>query len=348
MRMFNVTPSSTTMIGSMPYDSPEKAFSALSQHPLSIPTWCQLPKQSFKETMVPQYSEGFPGIVIDENEKKTWVQLEDGLLNEIAAFYENFIAENLDAFAISEIHAAGLHRFLKTLESSGEKLPLIKGQITGPFTFGLTLNDQDMKPVWFNPEYKDVVLKGLTMKALWQLEQLQKYAENAIIFFDEPILSALGTPTYISIEDDEVIESLNELIHAVQAKGAAAGIHCCGNMDWGLLTKTDVDIIAFDAYFYGEKVALYPEEIQAFLNKGGYLAWGIVPTAGHTADAVPVDNETEESLRKRLNELIALFASKGIPEELLRKQLILTPSCGLGTLPPDAADKALELLQSLS
>lgn len=68
--MFTVKKKPTTMIGSMPGLTVEEAVGLLAQHPLSIPTWFQLPRRSFKEAMIPQYCEGFPGIRIDEAEKK--------------------------------------------------------------------------------------------------------------------------------------------------------------------------------------------------------------------------------------------------------------------------------------
>ncbi len=74
------------------------------------------------------------------------------------------------------------------------------------------LSDNEKKPIWFDINYRDIVIKGLTMKALWQIKRLEKYADNVIIFMDEPILSALGTPAYIGIQDDEVISSLDEII----------------------------------------------------------------------------------------------------------------------------------------
>jgi len=346
--MFAIDKHSTTMIGSVPYKSSDDTFAALDEWPLSIPAWPQLPKRSFRETMIPQYAEGFPGITFDETEKRVFVDTSRDLLGDIGTFYENALAENTAPFAVSEEHALGLHAFLDRLRKNGGRLPIIKGQVTGPFTFGLGLNDQDLKAVWFDPEYRDVVLKGLTMKALWQFDELSKLAEKVIIFFDEPILSALGTPAYMSVQDEDVIAALNEVINAVQAKGAAVGVHCCGNMDWSLLARTDVDIMSFDAYFYGEKLALYPKEIDAHLAKGGYLAWGIVPTAGHTAGETPADNETVDSLQKKLGDLLALFVGKGVDEDHLRNRMILTPSCGMGTLTPESTAKVLELLAGLN
>ncbi|MFC1461962.1 PAS domain S-box protein [Verrucomicrobiota bacterium] len=341
--MFKIDRCATTMIGSAPYASPDDAFAALDQWPLSIPAWPQLPKRSFRETMIPQYSESFPGITFDDAEGKVFVDLSRDLLTDIGAFYENALAENANPFAITGEHALGLRTFLDRLARDGTRLPVIKGQVTGPFTYGLGLNDQDGKAVWFDPEYRDVVLKGLTMKALWQIGELGKLAENVVIFFDEPILSALGTPAYMTIQDEDVLAALNEVINAAQAKGAKVGVHCCGNMDWSLLARTDVDIMSFDAYFYGEKLALYPREIDAHLAKGGYLAWGIVPTAGHTAEERL--RESEEKYRtfvERANDGIAIvqdgvlkFVNRRLAEMLGHPVSDLLDASMLDYIPPE-------------
>lgn len=343
--MFSLPTNQTTMIGSMPQPTAEEAYQALQQYPLSIPAWPQLPKRSFKEAMIPQYTEGFPGIQVDEEEKRIWVERDEDLPNKMAVFYEHVIGENLDAFVISEEYAAGFHYFLQQLAGAQQPFPVLKGQVTGPFTMGLGLNDQDRKAVWFDEQYRDVVLKGLSMKALWQINQLKAYTDQVIVFFDEPVLSALGTPAYIGIQDEEVIASLNEVANAAQNAGALVGVHCCGNMDWGLLARTDVNIIAFDAYFYGDKVALYPEEINAFLERGGMLASGIVPTS----EAEKLREETPDSLKHKHDELIRLFINKGISENLICQQILFTPSCGMGSgsLTIDESERVLQLLSQL-
>jgi len=296
--------------------------------------------------MIPQYSEGFPGIKVNEQAKTIWVESDAELPNALATFYEDVLAENLDAFAISEEYAAGLQYFLQELETQQTTFPLLKGQVTGPFTFGLGLNDQEHKAAWFDAQYRDVVLKGLSMKAAWQVRELKKYAQQVVLFLDEPILSALGTPAYMGIQDEDVLAGLNEVMHAAHTAGALVGIHCCGNMDWGLLTKTAVDILAFDAYFYGEKVALYPQEINAFLQRGGMLAFGIVPTG----DAEKLRQETPDRLKQKSEELIQIFVQKGIAEAQIRGQILFTPSCGMGSgsLSVDESRLVLELLSQVS
>jgi len=334
----------TAMIGSLPQKNPDEALKALSGNPLGIPTWPQLPKRSFKESMTVQYSEGFPGIVIDEKEKRISIDRNDRLLDEMADFYDNVVSENHDSFAISADYAGGLHAFIDERSKTGKKVPLIKGQVVGPFTFGFSLSDNDCKAVWFDEQYRDVVIKGIAMKVVWQAKKLSPFAEKVVIFMDEPIFSALGTPTYIGIENDHVVSCINEIAEQLHAVNAAVGVHCCGNMEWSLLTGTMLDILAFDAYGYGDKVALYPEAVSAFLERGGVLAWGIVPTAL----SENIASESVGSLVQRMQALEDLFVKKGVSRGLLRRQRILTPSCGMGNLTGAEAQRVLGLLGGLA
>ncbi len=331
----------TAMIGSLPHRDPSEALAALARFPLGIPTWPQLPKRSFKESMTVQYSEGFPGIVVDEATKTIRVERNDPLLEEMASFYEAVVAENETPFAVSGAYAAGMHAFRADLSKRDGKQPLVKGQVVGPFTFGFGLTDNDCRAVWFDEQYRDVVVKGLAMKAVGQARLLSPYAEKVLVFLDEPIFSALGTPTYIGIENDQVISTINEIAAALHAAGAQAGVHCCGNMEWSLLAATEIDVISFDAYSFGDKVALYPAEINGFLARGGRLAWGIVPT--DTSEHIAA--ETGQSLCAKIKNLEGLFVSKGVSAGLLAGSRIFTPSCGLGNLSDAEALRVLELLQ---
>jgi len=332
------------MIGSLPYASADQALTILDKYPLAIPAWPQLPKRSYRELMVPQYSEAFPGIIIDDENKKINLVRDNNLMEEITTFFQKAVDEKLDNFAITENHAAGLIRFLKKLQDKDQHLSVIKGQITGPFTFGLGINDLDNKPIWFDEQYREIIIKGLTMKVLWQIQMLKKYADHVIIFLDEPILSALGTPAYVSISNELVINSLNEIISAAQKAGALVGIHCCGNMDWSIVLQTKINILNFDAYYYGDRVALYKDEIINFLERDGYLAWGIVPTVGLPGEPLKISQESPDSLKKRLDNLINLFVQKGIPEEPLKKQKLITPSCGMGSISEQETELVLEYL----
>ena len=126
--------------------------------------------------------------------------------------------------------------------------------------------------------------------------------------------------------------------------GGLKGVHCCGNTDWSVLLDTSVDIISFDAYNYAQSLSLYPAEIKKFLDRGGTIAWGIVPN-----EEEALARESAASLQDRLEEAMAPFTRQDIRFKQLIAQGLLTPSCGLGSIATEEATaRALELLTELS
>jgi hypothetical protein len=119
-------------------------------------------------------------------------------------------------------------------------------------------------------------------------------------------------------------------------------VHCCGNTDWSILLQTSVDILSFDAYEYAVNVSLYPEELAAFLDRGGTLAWGITPK---TPAAY---GETVASLTERLLSGIELLVDKGLHRDDVLRASLVTPSCGLGPLSEDLAERVCELTAGVS
>jgi methionine synthase II (cobalamin-independent) len=199
------------------------------------------------------------------------------------------------------------------------------------------LKDHTGKPVYFDEEFREISLMLLKAKTRWQIDQLKPHAERVIIFIDEPILSALGSSSYLGVSDIEASRLLKELIDVIRSEGGISGVHCCGNADWPLVIKCGPDIINFDAYDYTETIALYPEEFRDFLEKGGYLAWGIIPTSEAIA------GETPESIKKRFQQGVEKL-SLHIPGDLIFSNILLTPSCGTGSRTVEETLKVFQLL----
>ena len=76
-----------TIIGSMPHTDPKRACALVTKYLKAIPCWPQLPKHSFLENMYAQYSEGFPGIVVDNEEKRVFVDRSQDLTKPLEEFY---------------------------------------------------------------------------------------------------------------------------------------------------------------------------------------------------------------------------------------------------------------------
>jgi hypothetical protein len=290
-----------------------------------------------------QFSEGFPRVVLDESRQRMYFDTSGDPTHELEKFYENYVSENLDDFKISPDFSRGIYEMEKKL--SGRNFPSIKffkSQVTGPVTFGLAIVDEKKRAIYYNDIFRDVLVKGISMKARWLLKKFEPFGYNQMCFIDEPILSAFGSSTYVSVQRAEVINCLKEVVEAVHKDGALAGMHCCGNTEWPILVEAGVDIVSFDAYQYGETIAYYPDQMKKFLEGGGVLAWGIVPTSEK------IKLETPESLVRKLEERIKNLASKGIDENLIWERCLLTPSCGTGSLSVELSEKIFLYLRETS
>jgi hypothetical protein len=335
-----IDPFLATGIGSVPHRNEGEFFRILLDSFPEIPFLPQFPRRSFLEGMVTQYAQGFPSLKIDEKNQKAWIDTSPGFEKEVEQFYEWVEKGEVEPFRISENHAKGLG-ILEVLNSANlrKKMKYMKGQVTGPITFGLSLTDQDQKPIFYDPTLRDILVKHLSSKARWMEKRFRDLLPGVktILFFDEPSLSAFGS-AFSGLNREDVVLSLNECFDAVQG---LKGIHCCGNTDWGVLLETHLDILNFDAYGYLENLALYPKELSAFLERGGILAWGIVPTDE------AIQNEDGRSLSERFKAGIATLARKGIDPILLRRA-ILTPSCGTGSLPVPLAERVFRITSEVS
>ncbi len=324
-----------TAIGSMPQDDAEAACTQVVKHLKNIPAWPQLPKRSPLENMYIQYSQGFPGLVVDGDSLE--VRRSDDFEKQLSTFYTDFLANDFYKYAVGADYAAGLHAFLNRPGLS----PLaVKGQVTGPVTWGLMVTDEHSKAIVYDDTLREVVPKHLKMKASWMEKALGQMSNRTIVFLDEPYMAAFGS-VGMMLSREDVIGMLDETFTGIEG---VKGVHCCGNTDWSILLATSSDIVSFDTYNYADSLAIYPTDVKEFLARRGAIAWGIVPN-----EAEALKKESVASLKDRLEEAMAPFTRVGVPFKRLVEQGLITPSCSLATLgTAAAADRALELLIDLS
>jgi len=331
-----------TGIGSVPSTDIRETCHYILDHFSQIPFWPQFVKRSPLEDMCIQFCEGLPLLEVDEQRRSLTVSKEDretALLN----FYEHLLAEDLSYFAVTPAYAPGLYRIIESVEKQKDRFgAYIKGHTVGPVTFAAGIADNDGKSVLYDPELLEALVKGLAIKALWQVTELGRTGRKPIIFFDEPSLSGFGS-AFSPIQRHKVIGMFREIFQYMRERSnALLGIHCCGNTDWSMILETGPDIVNFDAFGYMDYFLLYPDEISRYIRDGGIIAWGIVPTLQFTG------TETLESLSSRLQEGLDRFCEWGLDPETVKSCSLLTPACGLGTMDQVSADRALDLLSRLS
>lgn len=337
-------------IGSLPLIDAAEAWAWTLKYTPHIPVWAQLPRRSYLENMYAQFSENFPGVVVDLEAERTYVDRTQAVDEGLERLYLAYLQNDLEYGALSPEYAAGLHHLLNTPdrlrsvpEAQRRGLPAgahvaLKGQVTGPISWGLVVVDQNRRPLLYDEIMADAIAKHLRLKAAWQEQKLKAFAPQTIIFVDEPYMSSYGSG-FISLSRGQVLTLLGEVFAGI---AGLKGVHCCGNTDWSVLLETPVDILSLDAYEYAESLALYPDAVAAFLERGGTIAWGIVP-----ANPAAM-NETVPGLVDRLHEAMDLLVRKGVSRDKLLAAGLVTPSCGTGSLDPQVAERVLALTAAVS
>jgi hypothetical protein len=324
-------------IGSTPHLDAATAVDFVLATFRDIPFWPQLPRRAFRESIYAQYAAHLPGVRIDDEEGRIWVELGEGWSGQAEAFYAAFLEERAELFALDAEHAAGLDELLR-------RGPLadawaVKGQVIGPISFGLQVSDQELRPVLYDEMMHDIVVKNSLRHAQWQEAQLRRLCPRTILCIDEPFLSMIGS-AYASLSRETVIAALEEIFAGLQGWTA---VHCCANTDWSMLLETSVDILSFDACEYAENLALYPEAVEAFLARGGMLAWGVIPNTGPAAETITLEGAWEI-----LERALRLFKRKGFDRRELLPRSFITPACGTGTLSVPVAERVMRLACLLS
>jgi methionine synthase II (cobalamin-independent) len=332
----------TTHIGSLPFTDLEKALDIAFC--FDIPAWPQLPK--FKEEgMLWQFLSDFPGFDL---EKERIFTNTPSFEEELLTIYESYveITENHNITLLKEQFRPNYSKaFFPFLERAKGLNPyLLKGQITGPFTLGISLKTEKNESLIFRDDLRDLLLKYLTLKALAQAYFLKDVAQEVILFLDEPGLSGFGSSAYISLSKEFVLELLSEIVEGLKKHGFIVGIHVCANTSWDLLLDSGFDLINFDSFSFFEKFSIYADKIAEFLAKPErYLAFGVVPTTSSLLEKV----EREEIIRGFQGQISILAEKIALAEPTLLKRVLFTPACGMGSLPEHHVDKVLYLLKEL-
>lgn len=323
----------TTAMAVMPHTDVDRAIEmALS---LDIPFWPQLPRFSYYEDMYVQASEHFPGIVLDM-EKRTLRFSMEKFMNELEEVLAHF--DEPRYFDISDTYSAVYSRFM-ALDLTDR--PAIRGQLEGPISFGFNVRDQDDRPVLFDDTVRPFMLEFMAKRVNVQLKRLKERNPNAFMYVDEPGLQFLFSA--MSGYGDQAARGDLEYFFSLIER--PRGVHLCGNPDWDFLLGLDLDILSLDVYTNGEVFASYAQSIRKFLDRGGILVWGIVPT-----NFEPFEREDVASLEKRLEDLWAALQKKGIDRDFLISRSLLSPAtcCLVNPDGEKTVEKAFKMIKELS
>lgn len=340
-----------TGIGSLPFTDPDEALDLIFTALPDIPHWPQLPRRSPKEHFIHQFLHPLVTCGLLAGHEGRWIfdLTRDDSPGCLTRFYDTCLPAEEDgmacrqAFLPTAAAAAGLHAFLARINAQGlAGASLVKGQIAGPLTIGLELKDHQGRSAYYNGDLRDTIVRTLALSARSQAVALSGFGVRPMIFVDDPAVSAWGSRLHLALDAGSIAEDLNFIFAAIHGEGAIAGIHSCEALDWSLLLNTDVDVLSLDAYRFGASLAAYQQPLRRFFDRGGVVAWGIVPTVDDPLA------ESVDSLERRLKTLWADLFADGPDEQTVFRQSLITPSCGTGLALPAQARRIYELTAGLS
>lgn len=338
-------------IGSLPHNDLTKAMNVVKKDFPQIPFFPQLKNINKNEDMIIQFLEGLPSFLPSKLENFTIDSDSEEFFEDLETFftdYEKITSENnaeiLEHYGISKDFSSSFEEFENIIKTT--KPQFAKGQIVGPFTLATTLQDNNGKAVIYDETLKDIIVKLLSLKALWQIKRIKKANPDTtpIIFMDEPSISQLGTSAYMTISEAEVIQMLKEISDIIKANGGISAIHCCGKCDWSIPMKAKIELLNPDAYTFAENFSIYYKMIENHLLSGGKIAWGLIPTL----DVDALKGTTLKNLIEKFEQAVKYLTNKRIDEKLIIDNSLITSSCGAGSLSIENAERAMDLVSELS
>ena len=300
----------TTAMGIMPHTDIGRALElALS---FDIPFWPQLPAVSYYEDMYAQASDHFPGLVVDPAAEKI-VFDPDRFAEELVTYAE--ICDLDDTHALSPAYSVVYHHFL-SLDLT--RYLAIRGQVTGPVSFGFRVTDTDLRPLIYHEDARTLLFDFLQKKLNHQYRELRQKNANAFVWLDEPGLGWVFS-AFSGFSDVATKEHYAAFLAGIEGPKA---LHLCADINLPYLLSLGLDLLSFDAYQIWTWPAEYAIVVGDFLRQGGLLGWGIVPT-----DPWNQKRETAESLMARIENMWAkVTAVSGIPAAQIAAQSLLAPA----------------------
>lgn len=340
-----------TGIGSMPYTDAGEALPRIKEYLSDIPHWPQLPLRGRQEHFVNQFLKPLvkTGLLIDDGDKVYFDTTKPGWADNMTDFYSMYLAceegdrSALNEFAFPKDSAAGFYAFLEELEKGTGDAVVLKGHVVGPLTVAFQVKDERGRFAYYNDQLRDLIVKTIAMHTAWQTLELGRFGLPVLIFVDEPAVSVYGQSSYITVTREMIKEDLGAIFNAVHSMGGLAGVHSCDAIDWSILFESDLEVVSFDAYNYFSSIIPFVASLKDFFNRGGALAWGLVPTLNDRAL-----EENEASLLTILEGEWSELITRGISRDTLFRRCLITPACGTGLLDRSLADRIYRLTALVS
>ena len=309
-----------TSVGSLPHRDRSEAIAFVLDRTPELPAAPTLPGIDPLELMIPQALWGVAGVVVAE----------DGSFSVPDP-------EALDPSAALGDRDLGGRPFASWrafLDAAAGRTDPIKLQLTGPVTAGLALVDAGV-PARLAFAVAAGIVAGRA-RDLVALADRRAPGVPRVVVFDEPGLVG-GLRPEVPLPADELVDVLSGALAAIEGR-ALTGVHVCGSADWRLIMQAGPALLSMPV---GADVTGSAGALGSFLERGGWVAWGAVPTDGPMG-------ETNARYWRQLSAQWCELVQNGCDPVLLRRQALVTPVCGLALHDEVQAEHVFALSRELA
>jgi hypothetical protein len=226
---------------------------------------------------------------------------------------------------------AGLRAFVAAL---ADRPGPAKFQLTGPVSLGIALHAAGVA-VQLAFRLAASVVRQRAHALVEHLAHRAPHVEP-VVFVDEPSMGAV-TDAAFPLSTDSAVDLVSSVLATLEGR-ATTGLRCGGGADWNVVQGAGPQILATPA---GPELASQAGALDRFLERGGWVAWGAVPTEGPVGTGV-------DRLWRTLSALWCQLVRAGVDPMRLRTQAMVTPLGGLGRHHVDQAGKVLALVDRLA
>jgi hypothetical protein len=305
-----------TGIGALPHTDPVLACDDVLDIFPAFPYVPTLPDRGQMESIVFNDSEQLPGRVI-RDDRLLYDSTSDnsGAMEQV---YLDYVEGNYARYAL---HAEYASAFIEMMTRKIEGAQVLKCQVTGPVTFGMQVVNAGKRPIYYDAQMADVLSKMIALRAHWcEVEMRERTGvKETLVVLNEPYLASLGS-SVVPVDRESVRSGWQDIASLVEG---GLGVHCCSNTDWGFVIDLNPSVISIDAYATAKEFLLYADAVAGYMERGGIVAWGIVP-----AEYKIFAQESIDSLYERYMVIRSQMSGR-VEGELFDAQSLITPSCGI-------------------
>lgn len=331
-------------VGMLPYDNLKHTVGMVAKLYKEFPYIAFLPNMSLEDNIQNRTFKNTPGIIYNDSKISFNIGTQEyskamSLLNKA---YNLPTPENLEPFAFNSIFLEKYFQIINKFQCPNACI-----NILGPFTVSLILKSAAREQILADKSYRKLFVQSICVKALWVMEKMKQYCSDTVpvVILEEPEFYKFGKLKNEYGEDSGNIgmNLFERVIDKLKSHGAIVGVQCMDKCDWSIPIRAGVDLISYDAYNNPNNLAIIPDILTKFLQRGGMINWGIVPTLSDSM----VKGLSVDYLHQRLLTTFDGVILSGVPADLLYNSALVSLNGDINHLTVMFAEKAAMLATQL-